>query len=68
MSEQVGRARFHAVHTKRASKRGAILDEMMRELDPDAVERWAARNPSIVIADEVENEAYVNDGEGGFRR
>lgn len=68
MSEQVGRAGFHAVHTKRASERGAILDEMMRELDPDAVVRWAARNPSIVVADEVENEAYVNDGEGGFRR
>lgn len=68
MSEQVGRAGFHAVHTKRASERGAILDEMMRELDPEAVERWAERNPSIVIADEVENEAFVNDGDGGFRR
>ena len=68
MNEQVGRAGFHAVHTKRAWERGAILDEMMRELDPDAIERWAARNPSIVVADEVENEAYVNDSEGGFRR
>ncbi|MET4062177.1 hypothetical protein ABIB35_003759 [Arthrobacter sp. UYP6] len=68
MSEVVGRAGFHATHTKSAGERGAILHEMMRELDPDAIEYWADKNPSIVVADEVLNEAYVNDGDGGFSR
>lgn len=68
MSEQVGRAGFHVVHTHSASERGAILDEMMRELDEKSIARWAARNPSIVVEDEVLNEAWVNDGNGGYRR
>lgn len=65
--EPVGRAGFHVRHTKDAAERGAILHEMMRELDDDAVAYWAARNPSIVVADEILNEAYVNDGQGGYR-
>ncbi|WP_193117362.1 hypothetical protein [Brachybacterium tyrofermentans] len=41
---------------------------MMRELDEDSIAYWAKRNPNIVVADEVLNEAMVNDGDGGFRR
>lgn len=66
MGNEVGRAGFHVTHTKAVSERGAILDEMMRELKGESVERWAQRNPSIVVEDEDSNIALVNDGEGGF--
>lgn len=66
MDNVVGRAGFHVTHTKAVSERGAILDEMMRELKDESVERWAQRNPSIVVEDEDSNIALVNDGEGGF--
>lgn len=66
MGNEVGRAGFHVTHTKAVSERGAILDEMMRELKDESVERWAQRNPSIVVEDEHLNVALVNDGEGGF--
>lgn len=66
MGNEVGRAGFHVKHTKAVSERGAILDEMMRELKDESVERWAQRNPSIVVEDEDSNIALVNDGEGGF--
>lgn len=66
MGNEVGRAGFHVKHTKAVSERGAILDEMMRELKDESVERWAQRNPSIVVEDEDSNVALVNDGEGGF--
>lgn len=66
MGNEVGRAGFHVTHTKAVSERGAILDEMMRELKDESVERWAQRNPSIVVEDEHSNVALVNDGEGGF--
>lgn len=68
MSEVVGRAGFHATHTKNAAERTAILHEMMRELDEESINYWAARNPNIVVADEPLNEAMVNDGNGGFTR
>lgn len=68
MSEIVGRAGFHVQHTKSIGERSAILHEMMRELDDDAIEYWAKRNPNIVVADEPLNEAMVNDGDGTFRR
>lgn len=64
MSNVVGRAGFHVTHTKAVSERGAILDEMMRERIPGASERWAQRNPSIVVGDEGLNRAYVNNGDG----
>ncbi|WP_313420558.1 hypothetical protein [Brevibacterium casei] len=67
MSDVIGRAGFHAQHTKDVSERSAIIHEMMRELDEDSIAYWASRNPNIVVADEVFNEAMVNDGEGGFR-
>ncbi|MCP3424805.1 hypothetical protein NBM05_01850 [Rothia sp. AR01] len=67
MAEIIGRAGFHAQHTKNVSERGAVLHEMMRELDEDSVAYWAARNPNIVVADEALNEAMVNDRAGGFR-
>lgn len=66
MDNVVGRTGFHVKHTKAVSERGAILDEMMRELKDESVERWAQRNPSIVVEDEDSNIALVNDGEGGF--
>lgn len=69
MSETtVGRAGFHARHTKAVGERRAIVHEMMRELDEDSIAYWAARNPNIVVADETLNEAMVNDGHGGFTR
>lgn len=68
MSNVVGRTGFHVTHTKSVSERGAILDEMMRERIPGASERWAQRNPNIVVEEEDSNIAYVNDGEGGFVR
>ena len=66
MDNEVGRAGFHVTHEFRASKRGAILDEMMREKIPGASERWAQRNPNIVLEDEDSNIAIVNNGKGWF--
>ncbi|SHJ06146.1 hypothetical protein SAMN02745244_01632 [Tessaracoccus bendigoensis DSM 12906] len=69
MSEEVvGRAGFHAKHTKAVSERSAILHEAMRELDQQSIAYWAARNPNIVVADEPLNMAMVNDSSGGFAR
>ena len=69
MSEQVvGRAGFHAKHTKAVGERAAILHEAMRELDQQSITYWAARNPNIVVADEQLNIAMVNDDSGGFAR
>lgn len=67
MNDTIGRAGFHVVHTKSISERGAILHEMMRELDEGSIAYWAKRNPNIVVEDETLNEAMVNDGAGGFR-
>ena len=68
MSEVIGRAGFHLVHVTPSSDRGAVLHEMMRELDDDSIAYWAERNPNIVVEDEKLNEAFVNDGQGGFKR
>ena len=64
MGNEVGRTGFHVTHEKSVKKRGAILDEMMRELKDESIERWAQRNPSIVVEDEGLNRAYVNNGDG----
>lgn len=64
MGNVVGRTGFHVTHEKSVKKRGAILDEMMRELKDESIERWAQRNPSIVVEDEGLNRAYVNNGDG----
>lgn len=64
MGNEVGRTGFHVTHEKSVKKRGAILDEMMRELKDESVERWAQRNPSIVVEDEDSNIALVNGGDG----
>ena len=64
MSNVVGRTGFHVTHEKSVKKRGAILDEMMRELSEESKARWAQRNPSIVVEDEDSNIALVNGGEG----
>lgn len=63
----VGRASCHISHTKSIAGRRGTLDEMMREIVPGAVERYAKKNPNIMVAEEADNESYVNDGEGGFR-
>lgn len=68
MGNEVGRTGFHVTHEKSVKKRGAILDEMMRERIPGASERWAQRNPSIVVEDEKLNIAYVNNGDDRFVR
>lgn len=62
-----GRASCHISHTKSMAGRRGTLDEMMREIVPGAVERYAKKNPNIMVAEEADNESYVNDGEGGFR-
>lgn len=62
-----GRASCHISHTKSIAGRRGTLDEMMREIVPGAVERYAKKNPNIVVAEEANNASYVNDGEGGFR-
>lgn len=64
MSSEVGRTGFHVVHTKAVSERGAILDEMMRELSEESIARWAKRNPNIVVEDEHLDIALVNGGDG----
>lgn len=64
MSSEVGRTGFHVVHTKAVSERGAVLDEMMRELSEESIARWAKRNPSIVVEDEHLDIALVNGGDG----
>ena len=63
----VGRTSCHISHTKSMAGRRGTLDEMMREIVPGAVERYARKNPNIIVAEEQFNESYVNDGEGGFR-
>lgn len=68
MAEVIGRAGFHAQHAKKVSERAPVLHGMMRELDEDAIDYWATRNPNIVVEDEPLNEAMVNDGNGGFQR
>jgi len=68
MGNEVGRTGFHVTHEKSVKKRGAILDEMMRELKDESVDRWAQRNPSIVVEDEKLNIAYVNNGDDRFVR
>lgn len=68
MGNEVGRTGFHVTHEKSVKKRGAILDEMMRELKDESIERWAQRNPSIVVEDEKLNIAYVNNGDDRFVR
>ena len=68
MGNEVGRTGFHVTHEKSVKKRGAILDEMMRELKDESIERWAQRNPSIVVEDEKLNIAYVNNGDGRLVR
>lgn len=64
MDNVVGRTGFHVTHEKSVKKRGAILDEMMRELKDESIERWAQRNTSIVVEDEDSNIALVNGGDG----
>ena len=68
MSDATGRTGFRVTHTKAVGERRAIVHEMMRELDPKAVEYWALENTNIVVEDEVLDRAFVNDGTGKFIR
>lgn len=68
MSDTTGRTGFRVTHTKAVGERRAIVHEMMRELDPKAVEYWARENTNIVVEDEVFDCGFVNDGTGRFVR
>ena len=68
MSDTTGRTGFRVTHTKAGGERRAIVHEMMRELDPKAVEYWARENTNIVVEDEVFDRGFVNDGTGRFVR
>ncbi len=68
MSDATGRTGFRVTHTKAIGERRAIVHEMMRELDPKAVDYWARENTNIVVEDEVLDRAFVNDGTGKFVR
>lgn len=68
MSDTTGRTGFRVTHTKAVGERRAIVHEMMRELDPKAVEYWARENTNIVVEDEVLDRGFVNDGTGRFVR
>lgn len=68
MSDATGRTGFRVTHTKAIGERRAIVHEMMRELDPKAVEYWARENENIVVEDEALDRAFVNDGTGRFIR
>lgn len=68
MSDTTGRTGFRVTHTKAVGERRAIVHEMMRELDPKAVEYWARENTNIVVEDEVHDRGFVNDGTGRFVR
>lgn len=68
MSDATGRTGFRVTHTKAIGERCAIVHEMMRELDPKAVEYWARENTNIVVEDEALDRAFVNDGTGKFIR
>ena len=68
MSDTTGRTGFRVTHTKAVGERRAIVHEMMRELDPKAVEYWARENTNIVVEDEVFDRGFVNDGTGRFVR
>ncbi|KQY96831.1 hypothetical protein ASD19_09790 [Microbacterium sp. Root53] len=47
--------------------RSRLLHESMRHLNKKDLTREAARNANIVVEDAPLNEAFVNDGAGGFR-
>lgn len=68
MSDTTGRTGFRLTHTKAVGERRAIVHEMMRELDPKAVEYWARENTNIVVEDEALDRGFVNDGTGRFVR
>ncbi len=78
----VGRAAFRAVHAKTGGKHppkkgatasqphgsnAAIIKEALRSLDPEQSKIEAAKNPNIVLAEDVKNENWVNDGNGGMK-
>lgn len=78
----MGRAAFRATHAKTGGKfppkkgssgaqphgsNEAIVKEALRSLDPEQSKIEAAKNPNIVLADEVLNENWVNDGNGGMK-
>lgn len=69
----VGRAGFDVKHYRhgdsgaRGDRRG-LLYEAHRDLDPEAVRIFAAKNVNIVPSETHKNISMVNDGEGGWRR
>lgn len=68
MSEEKGRGGFDLDHHRTIGDRAKLLREAMRELYDGASEEYAKIKPHLVLADEVKNKAYVNDGAGRLRR
>ena len=74
-TKPVGRAAFNVEHFRRVDcggstlgDRSRVLHEYMRELDPKDLAHQAAMNSNIVVADAHLNVAFVNNGDGTFRR
>lgn len=74
-TKPVGRAAFNVEHFRRVDcggstlgDRSRVLHEYMRELDPKDLAHQAAMNSNIVVADAHLNVAFVNNGNGTFRR
>lgn len=72
MTSPSGYAAFHLQHVppREGGNRGdrsRLQHEAMRHLTKKDLAREAARNPNIVPAYAPLNQAYVNDGAGGFR-
>ncbi|GAA1733561.1 hypothetical protein [Microbacterium paludicola] len=72
MTSPSGHAAFHLMHVppREGGNRGdrsRLLHESMRHLNKKDLAREAARNANIVVEDAPLNEAFVNDGAGGFR-
>ncbi len=57
----------HGENGTRANRR-RLLEEAMRELDEDWIDKQADRNANVIASLSKTNIAMVNDGAGGFRR
>ena len=67
-----GHAAFHVKHHQHGTGNGGerlrLLREAGRHFSEKDSRRFAKNNSSIVAAETAENIAFVNDGDGGFRR
>jgi hypothetical protein len=74
MSNAVGRAGFDVNHMQHgesgnSDRRTRTLRESMRELgDAESLAHYVKHNPNIVESLTSKNLAYINDGDGGFKK